>query len=94
MTIGARYRFVLMHRPSDPRLFEAEAAATAPVVRIIRRGQRQGEIDERLNPVFAAGQLAMLVIGGISLVDRGVMTIEEARTQALVAFGNAVVPRP
>ncbi|MFC4741487.1 TetR/AcrR family transcriptional regulator [Gordonia hankookensis] len=93
ITIGERYRFILMYRRTDPGLFEAEAKATAPVVRAIRRAQQQGEIDGRLDPVFASGQLAMLVIGAVGLVERGAMTLDDARVQAQVALGNAIVPR-
>ncbi|MFW0783463.1 TetR/AcrR family transcriptional regulator [Gordonia sp. CPCC 206044] len=93
ITIGERYRFILMYRRSDPALFESEVRASAPVIRMIRRGQIQGEIDGRLDPVFAAGQLAMLVIGAVGLLDRGAMNLDEAREQAKIAFGNAVVPR-
>ena len=93
ITIGERYRFILMYRRTDPAMFDAEARASAPVVRAIRRGQQQGEIDGRLNPIFAAGQFTMLVIGVVGLVERGAMTLDDARVQAQLAFGNAVVPR-
>ncbi|AZG47265.1 hypothetical protein D7316_03873 [Gordonia insulae] len=92
ITIGERYRFILMYRRTDPGMFEMEAAATLPVVRTIRRGQSQGEIDVRLDPVFAAGQMAMLVVGAVGLVERDAMTLDAARSQAQIAFGNAVVP--
>jgi AcrR family transcriptional regulator len=93
ITIGERYRFILMYRRTDPAMFEAEARASAPVVKAIRRGQKRGEIDQRLDPVFAAGQFTMLVIGAVGLVERGAMTLDDARVQAQLAFGNAIVQR-
>ncbi|MDL9946957.1 helix-turn-helix domain-containing protein [Gordonia sp. ABSL11-1] len=93
ITIGERYRFILMYRRTDPAMFEAEARASAPVVKAIRRGQKRGEIDRRLDPVFVAGQFTMLVIGAVGLVERGAMTLDDARVQAQLAFRNAIVPR-
>jgi hypothetical protein len=43
--------------------------------------------------VFAAGQFTMLVIGAVGLVERGAMTLDDARVQAQLAFGNAIVQR-
>ena len=90
ITIGERYRFILMYHRTDPGLFDVEARATVPVLKAIRRGQEAGEIDPRLEPVFAAGQITMLVIGVIGLVERGAMTLEQARRQAQISFGNTL----
>lgn len=90
ITIGERYRFILMYHRTDPALFDVEARATAPVIKAIRRGQSGGEIDRRLDPVFAAGQVTMLVIGVIGLVERGAMTLDHARRQAQLSFANTM----
>ncbi|MEE4026014.1 helix-turn-helix domain-containing protein [Gordonia sp. PKS22-38] len=90
ITIGERYRFILNYHRTDPTLFDLEARATAPVVRAIRRGQERGEIDVRLDPLFAAGQVTMLVIGVAGLVERGAMTLDDARRQAQISFGNSI----
>ncbi|MXP24283.1 TetR family transcriptional regulator [Gordonia sp. HNM0687] len=93
ITIGERYRFILMYHRTDPALFDVEARATAPVIKAIRRGQHGGEIDRRLDPVFAAGQITMLVIGVVGLVERGAMTLDHARRQAQIGFGNTISAR-
>ncbi|MGK2320406.1 TetR/AcrR family transcriptional regulator [Gordonia rhizosphera] len=92
VTIGERYRFILMYRRTDPRMFEAEAKATVPVIRAIKRGQRQDEIDPRLDPVFLAAQVTLLVAGVVGLVERGAMTLDDARAQAQLTFGKTVAP--
>lgn len=63
----------------------------APVAALIERGQRDGEIDPALDPMFAAGTVVTLVIGVVGLVERDAIPLADARAQARRFFRNALM---
>ncbi|WP_245555694.1 TetR/AcrR family transcriptional regulator [Gordonia soli] len=93
ITVGERYRFISMAPRTEPSLFGAEGRALRPVAAAVRRGQAQGEFDPHLDPGFVAGLVVMLVIEVVGVVERGSLSFEDARAQAMRTFGNVLRAR-
>jgi AcrR family transcriptional regulator len=81
MEVGDRYRFLLAEAPGEPKgdpRRKREDRMRMPVLALIERAQRGGELGSELTPLWATQTLAALINAALHAINEGQMTPSEA----------------
>lgn len=79
--VGDRYRFLLAVPPGEPKgdpRRKREDRMRLPVLALVERAQRGGELGSTLTPLWATQTLAALIDAALHAMDDGQMTASEA----------------
>jgi AcrR family transcriptional regulator len=79
--VGDRYRFLLAAPPGEPKgdtRRKREDRMRMPVLVLIERAQRGGELGSELTPLWATQTLAALIDAALHAIDDGQMTPDGA----------------
>jgi AcrR family transcriptional regulator len=75
--VGDRYRFLLAEPPAEPRgdpRRKREERMRKPVLALLERAQRRGELGSELTPLWATQVLAALIDAALHAINDGQMT--------------------
>jgi AcrR family transcriptional regulator len=79
--VGDRYRFLLATPPAEPKgepRRKREDRMRQPVLALIERAERRGELGSELTPLWATQTLAALIDAALHAINDGQMTPAEA----------------
>lgn len=92
-THGMSLRFMLQQGPdSDPRFLAQRAQVLAPLVDVVRRGQREGLLDEDLAPEWIVTAMASLLVAAVRDAASPEAAVDEL-VYATLMFGVAAGAR-
>jgi AcrR family transcriptional regulator len=79
--VGDRYRFLLAEPPGEPKgdpRRKREDRMRKPVLAVIERAQRRGDLGTALTPMWGTQVLAALIDAALHAINDGQMTPDEA----------------
>ena len=93
LVVGDRYQILNAERRDYPELREQEESVGAPLIALVERGQRDGEIRDDMPLRWLVAALGTLVTEALRAVARGDLTRTQAGSLATASFLESRRPR-
>ena len=93
LVVGDRYQILQAERRDYPELREQEESVGAPMIALVERGQRDGELRDDLPLRWLVAALASLVTEALRAVARGDIDRDQAGALATRTFLESMHPR-
>ena len=93
LVVGDRYQILNAERRDYPELREQEESVGAPLIALVERGQRDGEIRDDMPLRWLVAALGTLVTEALRAVARGDITRTQAGSLATASFLESMRPR-
>jgi AcrR family transcriptional regulator len=93
LVVGDRYQILNAERRDYPELREQEESVGAPLLALVERGQRDGEIRDDMPLRWLVAGLASLLTEALRAVARGDISRAEAGSLATRTFLESMQPR-
>jgi AcrR family transcriptional regulator len=93
LRVGDRYRLLRQVPPGDTELQARADEVGDPMVALVERGQRAGELRTDLPPRWLAAALGSLAVAALSAMIRGELSEDEAATVVCTTFVRGAVVR-
>jgi AcrR family transcriptional regulator len=93
LVVGDRYQILQAERRDYPELREQEESVGAPMIALVERGQRDGELRDDLPLRWLVAALASLVTEALRAVARGDIDRAQAGALATRTFLESMHPR-
>jgi AcrR family transcriptional regulator len=90
LPVGDRYRILTEERPTSPELSEQEEHVGAPMIALLERGRRSGEIRDDMPVRWQAAVLGSLINEALRAVVRGDIRRAEAGRFVTTTFLDAM----
>jgi AcrR family transcriptional regulator len=93
LVVGDRYRILAEERPRSPELQEQEQTVGAPLLALVERGQRAGELRDDLPLRWLVAALGSLINEALRAVGRGDIDRASAGVIVTQTFLESMRPR-
>jgi AcrR family transcriptional regulator len=93
LVVGDRYRILAEERPRSPELREQEQTVAAPLIALVERGQRAGELRDDLPLRWLVAALGSLINEALRAVNRNDIDRAEAGTLVTKTFLESIRSR-
>jgi AcrR family transcriptional regulator len=93
LVVGDRYRILSEERPRSPELIEQEASVGAPLIALVERGHRSGEIRDDMPLRWQVAALGCLINEALRAVGREDIARAEAGRLVTQTFLESMRPR-
>lgn len=78
LEVGNRFRIIVAQPVHDPEAIERATVIGAPIVELVVRGQREGDLRPDLSPQWLAAAIGALATEALRAVERTELTLESA----------------